>query len=160
MYGVIIYHLTQTVANDEECRFHPRKWDTTKTLVWSLSNVVKYPLVHCHMVIGMWLVVYGSTMSGHRWMRCHGRLRARRGWSGHRLPLRIFQVRRCFSRSNLLIPAWISNHIYYKVWDVITYPFPNFNGATVEVWEWVNISSHAFLGMWLLIHVGIKSNPC
>ena len=22
------------------------------------------------------------------------------------------------------------------MWDEITYPFPNFNGATVEVWEW------------------------
>ena len=32
-----------------------------------------------------------------------------------------------------LIPAWISNHIHYKVWDEITYPFLNFNGATVEV---------------------------
>ena len=25
-----------------------------------------------------------------------------------------------------------------KVWDEITYPFPKFNGATVEVWEWMN----------------------
>ena len=24
-----------------------------------------------------------------------------------------------------------------KVWDEIIYPFPNFNGATVEVWEWI-----------------------
>ena len=32
-----------------------------------------------------------------------------------------------------LIPAWISNHIHYKVWDEITYPFLNFNGCTVEV---------------------------
>ena len=32
-----------------------------------------------------------------------------------------------------LIPAWISHHMFSKVWDEITYPFPNFNGATVEV---------------------------
>ena len=32
-----------------------------------------------------------------------------------------------------LIPAWISNYIHYKVWDEITNPFLNFNGATVEV---------------------------
>ena len=32
-----------------------------------------------------------------------------------------------------VIPAWISNHIHYKVWDGITYPFLNFNGAIVEV---------------------------
>ena len=25
-------------------------------------------------------------------------------------------------------------YIYYKVWDEIPYPFPNFDGATVEVW--------------------------
>ena len=23
------------------------------------------------------------------------------------------------------------------MWDEITYPFPNFNGCTVEVWEWI-----------------------
>ena len=32
-----------------------------------------------------------------------------------------------------LIPAWISNHLPCKVWDGITYPFLNFNGATIEV---------------------------
>ena len=25
-----------------------------------------------------------------------------------------------------------------KVLDEITYPFPNVNGTTVEVWEWMN----------------------
>ena len=24
------------------------------------------------------------------------------------------------------------------MWDEITYPFPNFEGATVEVWEWIS----------------------
>ena len=32
-----------------------------------------------------------------------------------------------------LIPALISNYTHYNVWDEITYPFLNFNGATVEV---------------------------
>ena len=31
------------------------------------------------------------------------------------------------------LATWISNHIHYKVWDEITYPFLNFNGCTVEV---------------------------
>ena len=26
--------------------------------------------------------------------------------------------------------TWISNYIHYKVWDKITYPFPN--------WEWIS----------------------
>ena len=29
-----------------------------------------------------------------------------------------------------------NNHMTSKVCDENTYPFPNFNGATVEVWEW------------------------
>ena len=32
----------------------------------------------------------------------------------------------------------ISNHMLSKVWDKITYPFPNLNGSTVEVWEWLS----------------------
>ena len=39
-----------------------------------------------------------------------------------------------------LLLTWINfnttmdnNYIHYKVWDEITYPFLNFNGATVEV---------------------------
>ena len=48
----------------------------------------------------------------------------------------IFETYCTFSRyctSPTLIPAWISNYIHYNVWDEITYPFLNFNGATVEV---------------------------
>ena len=37
-----------------------------------------------------------------------------------------------------LILAWITNYIHDKVWDEITYPFPNFNGYTIEVWEWIS----------------------
>ena len=37
----------------------------------------------------------------------------------------------------ILIPAWISSHMSNKAWDGITYPFPNFNGRTVEVWKWI-----------------------
>ena len=31
-----------------------------------------------------------------------------------------------------------------KVWDGITYLYPNFNGATVEVWEWIGNFFHIF----------------
>ena len=41
-----------------------------------------------------------------------------------------------------------------KAWDEITYPFPNFNGATVEVWEWIsNFIPHLMMDE-LLIHSG------
>ena len=33
-----------------------------------------------------------------------------------------------------LIPTWISIYIHYKVWDEITYPFPNFNCCAIDVW--------------------------
>ena len=65
-----------------------------------------------------------------------------------------------------LIPAWISNNIYYKSWGEITYPFANFNSATAEVLEWIN----NFIEHWFswtfdylsmlelrLIHVGKRS---
>ena len=31
----------------------------------------------------------------------------------------------------------MSNYIYYDMWNKITYPFPNFNGADVEDGEWI-----------------------
>ena len=34
--------------------------------------------------------------------------------------------------------AWISDHTSSIVRDKITYPFPNFNGCTVEVCEWIS----------------------
>ena len=58
-----------------------------------------------------------------------------------------------------LILAWISNYIHYNVCE-ITYPLPNFNGITVEVWNGCAISSHTLLARWLLIHAGIKIKPC
>ena len=43
-----------------------------------------------------------------------------------------------YSYGLTLIQTWISNHIDYDVLDEITYPFPNFNGGTVEVCEWTS----------------------
>ena len=44
--------------------------------------------------------------------------------------------------------AWISNYKCYRVWDDITYPFPNFNGQLSKLGiGWV-ISSHTLLDMW------------
>ena len=55
-----------------------------------------------------------------------------------------------------LILARINDYIYYNVWGEITFPFPNFNGATVEVWEWIsNFIPHLIMD--LIIHpFGIK----
>ena len=44
-----------------------------------------------------------------------------------------------------LIP-WINNHIHYKMWDEIIYPFTSFNDCTVEVWEWINNFTPLFIG--------------
>ena len=52
-----------------------------------------------------------------------------------------------------------SNQMPSKVWDEITYPFPNFNGATVEVWEWLSIFIPHFVMDELLIHAWIKVDP-
>ena len=75
-----------------------------------------------------------------------------------------------------LFPAWISNYIHHNVWVEITYPFPNFNGYTVEVWEWIsnfipllywacNYLSTQAISEWLhpwftaLIHRWVKTEP-
>ena len=40
------------------------------------------------------------------------------------------------------------------MWDKITYPFPNSNGTTIEVWKCTNNFIPHFTGIWLLIHLG------
>ena len=45
---------------------------------------------------------------------------------------------RVFKHTSSLTPAWKSNHVYNKVKDEITYRFPNFDSATVDVWEWIS----------------------
>ena len=43
--------------------------------------------------------------------------------------------------------ACVSNHMPYKVWDGITYPFPNFNGCTTLS----NICDYLFM-KWLMLN--------
>ena len=40
----------------------------------------------------------------------------------------------------------LSNHMHYKVWDQITYPFTNSKGCTIKVWEWISNSPPYFIG--------------
>ena len=54
------------------------------------------------------------------------------------------------------IPEWISKNIHYKVRDEITYPFQNFNGATIKVWQ-CN-SPHISWECDYLSMLGLKSN--
>ena len=47
------------------------------------------------------------------------------------------------ANANLNLPCQnvfigISNHMLSKVWHEITYLFPNFNGSTVEVLEYIS----------------------
>ena len=53
-------------------------------------------------------------------------------------PVQSSSFRTVIPRTLTLIPAWLSNYIHCKVWGEITYLFPNFNGFTVEVWEWIS----------------------
>ena len=55
-------------------------------------------------------------------------------WLGVKLHLRYIQGPRLLT----LISVWISNHTPNKVWDEITYPFSNFIGCTIEVWECIH----------------------
>ena len=45
-------------------------------------------------------------------------------------------------------PSMDNNHMPSKMWHDFTYPFPNFNGYTVEVWEGISNSiPHFMLGV-------------
>ena len=47
-----------------------------------------------------------------------------------------------------------------EVWYEIAYPFPNLNGCTVEVWEWISSFISHFMVDRIDIHAGIKIKPC
>ena len=74
-----------------------------------------------------------------------------------------FHVLDCYIILVDLLPlvghVWISNHIPSKVWDEITYPFPNFDGCIGEVWKWISkFISYLVMGVithatWTWIHV-------
>ena len=68
-------------------------------------------------------------------------------------------LRHFYQHGLTLIPTCKNNHIHYKVWDDITYPFPNLKCCAVEVQEWMNYFIPHFIMVWLLIHAGIKVNP-
>ena len=55
-----------------------------------------------------------------------------------------------------LIPGWIDNHVHHNVWNEITYPFPNLDGTTVEVREWISKFIPRFTGHMIIFHVGMK----
>ena len=67
-------------------------------------------------------------------------------WERHKGPLSLTWTN--------FIPEWISNHVSSKVWDEISNPFPHWNGATVNVWQWINNFSSYFITDLLLIHAG------
>ena len=50
-----------------------------------------------------------------------------------------------------LIPAWMSNHMHGKMWDEYAYPFPNFDGCTVDFSE---------LGIDNLFHLTLLIDTC
>ena len=60
-----------------------------------------------------------------------------RDWLSNSTPVAPFT-----NMAQFFIPAWVSNHMPNKLWDEITYPFPNFNSATIKDWEWISNTSH------------------
>ena len=55
-------------------------------------------------------------------------------------------------------PAWISNHMTSEMWNEITYPFPNFNRCTVEVWEQITNFIPCIIMDVITFHAGLKLN--
>ena len=59
-----------------------------------------------------------------------------------------------------LFAFYIRDYIHYEVWNAITYPFPNFNGAALEVWGWKkHFVSHTTGHMDIFPYRWSKYNP-
>ena len=56
----------------------------------------------------------------------------------------------------ILNSEWISNYIHHKVCDGITYPFPNFNSCSIEVWEWMLFHPTLYWTFHYLSMLGLK----
>ena len=69
--------------------------------------------------------------------------------------LKLFKMGHVVPFIDMDSPEWISNYIHFCE-DEITYPFPNFNGCTVGVWEWTsNFIPHSTWHV-ITIHAGGK----
>ena len=95
---------------------------------------MRYPLqqwmLWCHFLMKMRYPLQQYTIWDHITMQM------RYSWWHVTMQIYLQQYMICgpfYQHGLTLIPAWISNYIHYKVWDEITYPFLNFNGATIEV---------------------------
>ena len=49
----------------------------------------------------------------------------------------LHQGRFCWYRLTFIL-AWVRNHMASNVWNEVTYPIPNFNDVTIEVWELIS----------------------
>ena len=72
------------------------------------------------------------------------------------VPVKNIELGHLLLNGSTLIPAWIRNYIH-EVWDQITYQLKNFNGCTVEVWEWISDFIAHFAKHLILI---CKSTSC
>ena len=63
----------------------------------------------------------------------------------------------CYSNGLTLIVSGKSDHTTNKMWDgiEIAYQSPNFNGCTIEIWQWISYFISHLLGIWLFIDFGI-----
>ena len=50
------------------------------------------------------------------------------------------------------LSVWMNNYIHHKVWDAISYPFPNFNGADMKFGNTYVNSSQTLQSISLLSH--------
>ena len=81
-------------------------------------------------------------------------------WSGHHSSLKYICMicGPLYQHRLTLIRTWMSNYMSAKMWDEITYPFPNLNGATVEIWVQISNFIPHFHRCKYLSMLGLKLN--
>ena len=92
-------------------------WDDLRTVIFNMSI--------------LWSCIYNQLMIEENKKKSHNCRSPPHSTTSS--PTSFNSCRPFYQHGLTLIPAWINNHIHYKEWDEITYPFLNFNGVTVEV---------------------------
>ena len=127
-----------------DSRFAPCQWETVL-----LSNDVSHWLgSSLESVLNMWMVLVNA---GFRWTNVDLSIRS---WPKEYVTVHFYDSALDIDLGPLLL-TWINfipsmdkwfHLFFFKVWDEITYPFPNFNSCTVEVWEWISNFKPHFTG--------------
>ena len=143
-FGIALVHAFPLRLKRYYLDFQTEKGNCSYLLPFSHRAIGRQWLVYLTSPIQWLLMAWRQKEPGHqqpwRWLSYPGifRFQHQKDWGPITQTSQLYRLElTCSSCTEALlrtwIPALISNNMPSKVWGEITYPFLNFNGATVEV---------------------------